>query len=81
MLKSHEILGMPNILHWTRASATNLARPGLWLELDLCEMFMSIPRDRVIPALQNLDLKSIDIPRQTFDIPLGPLSFSISKDA
>ena len=76
MLKSHKILGMPDILHWTRASATNLARPGLWLELDLCEMFMSIPRDRVIPALQHLYLKIIDIPRQN----RGPLSFSISKD-
>jgi len=54
----------------------NLARPGLRLELDLCEMFMSIPRDRVIPAVQHLYLKIIDIPRQN----RGPLCFSISKD-
>ena len=76
LLKSHEILGMPDILLWTRASATSLARPGLRLELDLCEMFMSIPRDRVIPALQHSYLKIIDIPRQN----RGPLSFSMSKD-
>ena len=38
--------------------------------------FMSIPRDRVIPALQHLYLKIIDIPRQN----RGHLCFSISKD-
>ena len=39
-------------------------------------LFMSIPRDRVIPALQHLYLKIIIIPRKN----RGPLSFSISKD-
>ena len=76
MLKFHKILGMPDVLHWTRTSAPNLARPGLWLELDLCRMFISIPRDRVILALQHLYLKFVNIPRKN----RGPLSVSISKD-
>ena len=45
LLGSHEIVGMGDILGWARKVEGRMGRGGTWLELDLCEMFMSVPRD------------------------------------
>ena len=48
-LKSMEIISMKDTLPWARQIKQPLE--GFWLELDLKEMFMSIPRDAVLTAL------------------------------
>ena len=53
-LQSHELLSMSDILHWGRKHSSAFDSNGVFLELDLCEMFMSIPQDRILPALKWL---------------------------
>ena len=74
-LQSHELVGMSDILHWCRKHSHAFDSNGVFLELDLCQMFMSIPRDRILPALNWL------FSRLFPDHKTRPLWFSLSKDS
>ena len=73
-LDSHELISMSDILHWSRRNSTAFHSHGVFLELDLCEMFMSIPRDRLLPALKWLFTRLFP------DNQKRPLWFSVSMD-
>ena len=49
-LQSVEVISMADVLPWTRKIKGPLQ--GFWLELDLKEMFVSIPRDAIVTALK-----------------------------
>ena len=76
LLGSYEIVGMGDILTWARKVHDRVGGGGTWLELDLCEMFMSIPRDRVLPALMHLFRVVCD----RISPNCRPFLFSLSKD-
>ena len=65
---------MSDILHWSRRNSTAFHSHGVFLELDRCEMFMSIPRDRLLPGLKWLFTRLFP------DNQKRPLWFSVSKD-
>ena len=73
ILQSMETISMNEVLPWVRKIK---GKPtGYWLELDLKEMFMSIPREAVVTALTHcLEAIASKGHRQT------GLLFSISKD-
>ena len=72
-LRSMEIISMNDVLPWVR---TIKGKPqGYWLELDLKEMFMSIPRDAIATALEYC-LEAIASKGHR----RNGLLFSISKD-
>ena len=53
-LNSHELITMSDIVHWTCKHESSFNNKGIFLEFDLCEMFMSIPRNKILPALDWL---------------------------